>query len=382
MQNGKAGKRCNAAKMFKNIYSDKTVLVTGHTGFKGSWLTLWLLQLGARVIGISDRIPTKPSMFEVLELERKIDHYFEDILNGPAIEKIVAKHQPDFIFHLAAQPIVATSYSNPLNTITTNIVGTANVLEALRTNNHPCTAVFITSDKCYENVEWTWGYRENDRLGGKDPYSASKAGAELIIYTYYHSFFSSERSNVRIVSTRAGNVIGGGDWAENRIVPDAVRAWSNERPVVIRRPKATRPWQHVLEPLSGYLTAAQLLREDAGLSGESFNFGPAADQTFTVQEVLEAMAQNWSFKKKYERIDLQEEKGFHEAGLLKLNCDKALHKLRWRPVLDFYRATAFSAAWYSNFYNRGPEGLYDLTLSQIHEYGAQASKSGIAWAVH
>jgi CDP-glucose 4,6-dehydratase len=366
--------------MFKNIYKDKTVLVTGNTGFKGSWLTVWLLQLGAKVIGLSDKVPTSPSMFEVLDLKNKIEHYFEDVNNGEGVATIIKKHKPDFVFHLAAQPIVSTSYSSPVDTIKTNVIGTAHVLEALRINNHPCTAVFITSDKCYENVEWTWGYRENDRLGGKDPYSASKAGAEIVIYTYYNSFFAGSDSPVRLVSARAGNVIGGGDWAASRIIPDAVRAWATEAPVVIRRPKSTRPWQHVLEPLGGYLAVGQLLHEQTTLNGESFNFGPAADQTFTVSEVLDAIAKNWSFKKDYHRIVLQEEKSFHEAGLLKLNCDKALNKLGWKPVLSFELATTFTAKWYDKYYHNGTEGMYDFTLAQLQDYVGEANKLNIEWA--
>lgn len=365
--------------MFKNIYANKVVLVTGNTGFKGGWLTVWLLALGAKVVGISDCVPTEPSIFETLNLKDKIEHYFENINDKEAVEKIIARHKPDFLFHLAAQPIVSTSYANPVGTLETNIIGTANVLEALRRNERKCTAVFITSDKCYENVEWTWGYRENDRLGGKDPYSASKAGAEIVIYTFFHSFFSGEDSPVRLVSTRAGNVIGGGDWAASRIVPDTVRAWAREEPVVIRRPHATRPWQHVLEPLGGYLTAGQLLDENQSLSGESFNFGPAADQTFTVRAVLNALAENWTFKTEYERIVLQEEKGFHEAGLLKLNCDKALNLLDWKPVLSFERATAFTARWYDFYYDNGATGLYDLTVAQLNEYVGAASECNLEW---
>lgn len=367
--------------MYKKVYKDKVVLVTGNTGFKGSWLTMWLMNLGAKVVGISDAIPTKPSMFEILELKNKINHHFADINDRDTIQGLVLKYKPDFVFHLAAQPIVSSSYQDPLKTIQTNIIGTANLLDALRVSNHRCTAVFITSDKCYENVEWTWGYRENDRLGGKDPYSASKAGAEIVIYTYYHSFFSNSNSQVRLVSVRAGNVIGGGDWAVSRIVPDCVRAWAKQEAVVIRRPNATRPWQHVLEPISGYLTVGQMLHEQIVLNGESFNFGPAADQTFTVQQTLEAIAENWSFKNNHERVIIQEDKSFHEAGLLKLNCDKALHKLRWKPVLDFKEATRFTAQWYSHYYAKGANGLAEFTVSQIDSYAGIANKMNIEWAL-
>jgi CDP-glucose 4,6-dehydratase len=230
-------------------------------------------------------------------------------------------------------------------------------------------------------VEWTWGYRENDRLGGKDPYSASKAGAEIVIYTYYNSFFSKPDSPVRLVSVRAGNVIGGGDWADSRIVPDCVRAWAKHQPVVIRRPHATRPWQHVLEPISGYLTAGQMLYENSSLNGESFNFGPAADQTFTVQQTLEAIAENWTFENDHGKVVVQEDKSFHEAGLLKLNCDKALHTLRWKPVLPFKEATRFTAEWYSYYYGKGAAGLREFTLSQIASYNSSASKLNIEWAL-
>jgi CDP-glucose 4,6-dehydratase len=366
--------------MFKNLYKDKVVLVTGHTGFKGSWLTLWLVSLGAKVVGVSNAIPTQPSMFETLDLASKIDHYFADINDKAAIVELVKKYRPNFLFHLAAQPIVSRSYSDPVSTIHTNVIGTTHILEALRLINSECTAILITSDKCYENVEWTWGYRENDRLGGKDPYSASKAGAEIIIHTYYHSFFNKKDSFVRLASTRAGNVIGGGDWAESRIVPDAIKAWAQQKPVIIRRPKATRPWQHVLEPLSGYLTLGMSLYEDISFNGESYNFGPAADQTFTVHEVLDAISENWKFTSDFERINVQEEKSFHEAGLLKLNCDKALNHLNWKPVLSFSQATALTANWYQHFYDKGHNQLFELSIDQIKKYTVEANKAKLKWA--
>ncbi len=364
--------------MFSNIYKNKTVLVTGNTGFKGSWLTTWLLHLGAKVIGLSDRIPTNPSMFETLELEKKIRHFTANINQLTDVTAIIRESKPDFIFHLAAQAIVSESYNDPLTTIQTNVIGTANILESIRTLKYPCTVVLITSDKCYENVEWTWGYRENDRLGGKDPYSASKAGAELIIHTYYHSFFHNN-SSVKIASTRAGNVIGGGDWASNRIVPDCIRAWADEKPVIIRRPQSTRPWQHVLEPISGYLTLGQYLHENDSLSGESFNFGPASDQTFTVQQLIDELASNWVFENAIDKVVVHEEPGFHEAGLLKLNCDKALHFLKWKPVLDFQQAARFTANWYNEYYHASSPSLDQLTLSQIDEYYRAANKINLPW---
>jgi CDP-glucose 4,6-dehydratase len=365
--------------MFNNVYAGKHVLVTGHTGFKGSWLSVWLLSLGAKVTGISDKVPTQPSMFEALGLSEKLTHIVADIRDGERMKNLMADLKPDMVFHMAAQPIVSLSYSDPLDTLTTNIIGTANLLEALRLSNHTCTAVFITSDKCYENVEWTWGYRENDRLGGKDPYSASKAGAELMIYTYFHSFLKNPGSNVRIVSTRAGNVIGGGDWADSRIVPDCVRAWAQNQSVEIRRPKATRPWQHVMEPVSGYLAVGAALHLNPQLTGESFNFGPAADQSFTVHQLLEEIALNWHFDGSHDKFIVDLTPTFHEAGLLKLNCDKALHELSWKPALRFEDAARLTATWYDKYYHQGTEGLYEYTLDQIQEYTDAAIKLGIAW---
>lgn len=364
--------------MFNNIFAGKKIIVTGNTGFKGSWMCAWLTSMGAEVTGISNQIPTQPSMFEAIDLGSRMRYIQEDIRNLDRIVAIVKEVSPDILFHMAAQPIVSESYANPVDTFSTNIMGTAHLLEALRRNNKPCTAVFITSDKCYENVEWTWGYRENDRLGGKDPYSASKAGSELAIYSWYHSFFSKADSPVKMVSVRAGNVIGGGDWAASRIVPDCIRAWSENKSVEIRRPKATRPWQHVLEPISGYLRVAEELISNPSLTGESYNFGPAADQNFTVQELLEEIASNWKFAWEGERFILNTEPSFHEAGLLKLSVDKALHTLGWKPVLRFEETAKFTAEWYNKYYyNR--DGLYDFTVSQIGDYCKAAEKLGLSW---
>jgi CDP-glucose 4,6-dehydratase len=376
--NGKPGVNMT----FNNQFQNKKVIVTGHTGFKGSWLSVWLLQLGATVYGISKDIPTEPSMFTELQLEKKLHHYKEDIRDLQAIKNIVAEVKPDFLFHLAAQPIVAISYQDPLETITTNIVGTANILEALRFAHHACYAIMITSDKCYDNVEWTWGYRETDGIGGKDPYSASKGGAELMIKTYYHSWFSKPDAKVKLVSVRAGNVIGGGDWAANRIVPDCIKAWQKEVPVEVRNPNATRPWQHVLEPLSGYLRVAQLLSENGGAyNGEPYNFGPNADQSFTVFELLQRLSKYWHFKSLKQYFHINENRNFHEAGLLKLNCDKALHDLQWKPVMNFEETAEFTATWYDCFYNAAKSmNISDFTAEQIKKYTAMASQKGLAWA--
>jgi CDP-glucose 4,6-dehydratase len=349
----------------------------GNTGFKGGWLTVWMLNMGAEVYGISKDVPTNPSLFELLDLKSRITHYVADIRDLKRMEQIMEEVQPDFVFHLAAQPIVIESYHNPVDTMSTNVMGTLNILEALRKLSKPCAAIMITSDKCYDNVEWHWGYRESDALGGKDPYSASKGAAELMIKTYFHSFFAKENSQVKIVSVRAGNVIGGGDWAGNRIVPDCYRAWIENKKVEIRQPNATRPWQHVLEPLSGYLAVGQKLAEDgAAINGEPFNFGPNSDQNKTVLELITALA---SYEKKKDLIDVTGKAVFKEAGLLKLNCDKALHFLDWRPVLLFNETAKFTALWYGA-YKSSPATLYETTTDQLEEYITLAQTRNLSWS--
>lgn len=365
---------------FNNCFDGKKVIVTGNTGFKGSWLTIWLTMLGAKVTGISKDVPTEPSLFNNLGLSEKIDHHFANICDGAQMKKIIGDIQPDFLFHLAAQPIVSTSYDDPVDTFQTNVIGTANILEALRFVTSPCVAVMITSDKCYDNVEWVWGYREHDALGGKDPYSASKGAAELVIKTYFHSYFNKPDSPVKITAVRAGNVIGGGDWALNRIVPDCVRAWSDNKPVTIRSPNSTRPWQHVLEPLSGYLRAAQcLFQQQPGLHGEPFNFGPNADQNHTVLELLKAISTHWQFEEANDHFSIENLHRFHEAGLLKLNCDKALFHLQWKPVLEFPQTAEFTGSWYNAFYNDKSRDMFSFTVQQIKEYVRLAETKNLAW---
>ena len=364
--------------MFGDIYKNKKVLITGNTGFKGSWLTIWLLKSGARVYGTSKDIPTEPSMFKELGLKKEIVHYEKDIRDLVSVKKIIEKVEPDFLFHLAAQPLVSVSYSDPIETITTNVLGTTNVLEALKESNHNCVCVIITSDKCYDNVEWVWGYKATDTLGGKDIYSGSKGAAELIIKSYYHSFFNKDESNVRITTTRAGNVVGGGDWAKDRIVPDCMRAWSKNETVEIRSPNATRPWQHVLEPLSGYLTLGQQLYTGKNLNGESFNFGPLSKFNLTVEELLQALSKCWEIKDLSKAYKIIDEIKFHEAGLLKLNCDKALFYLKWLPTLDYEKLIEFTGNWYFNFYN-GQKNIFNFTLAQIDEYERIAANKEIHW---
>jgi CDP-glucose 4,6-dehydratase len=366
--------------MFNKIFSGKKVIITGNTGFKGSWLSLWLYSMGAKLIGISKDIPSNPSLFEELELAKKTEHYFENICDGPKMKELFASLQPDFVFHLAAQPIVSVSYDDPIETFQTNTLGTANILEALRSVKKTCYAIIITSDKCYDNVEWIWGYREQDRLGGKDPYSASKGAAELVIKTYFHSYFNKPGSNVKICTVRAGNVIGGGDWALDRIVPDCFRAWNKDQAVKIRNPNSTRPWQHVLEPLSGYLRAGQVLAEgNINIHGEPFNIGPNADQNHTVLELLKEVNGYWKNKSNNQPFEIETSGTFHEAGLLKLNCDKALSFLQWKPALDFSETARFTGEWYNYYYNNRKQSVWDYTLNQIKAYAEAAGKKSIAW---
>ncbi|MEZ8631948.1 CDP-glucose 4,6-dehydratase [Vibrio lentus] len=363
--------------MFNNIYSGKRVLVTGHTGFKGTWLTTWLLQLGANVCGISKDIPTVPSMFEELELDKKIKHHIFDIRDLEATRSVINDFEPDFIFHLAAQPIVSLSYLEPLDTISTNVMGTANILEVLRDVTFKCTAIIITSDKCYENVEWVWGYKETDAVGGRDIYSGSKGAAEVIFHAYHQSFFPKEH-NVRLATGRAGNVIGGGDWAVDRIVADCVKAWSNQRKVEIRCPDATRPWQHVLEPLSGYLMLGEKLATNENLHGEQFNFGPRAEQNHTVKNLLEDLSSHWGFQKSTQAFTVTDNLPFHEAGLLKLNCDKALYHLKWEATLSYSECVKLVSDWYVNYYKSDVDS-FDFTTSQITQYQNIAQNKGIRW---
>src|SRR3990167_6034962 len=364
-------------KKLDSYFQDKPVLITGHTGFKGSWLTAWLVSLGAKVVGISDDIPTHPAHFLAAKLENKIMHHIADINDYNAVQKIIACSQPEFVFHLAAQALVRRSYADPFQTFETNVIGTAHILEALRHLKKPCVAVMITSDKCYDNKEWIWGYRETDTLGGKDPYSASKGAAELVIRAYVESFMK-DHPHIRLGIGRAGNVIGGGDWAADRIVPDCVRAWSVGKSVEIRRPEATRPWQHVLEPLSGYLTLAAYLAESSKLHGEAFNFGPRAEQNYSVRILLERLKTYWSEVSWRDTSDKGNQQ--YEAGLLKLNCDKALAQLNWQPTLNFDETVQFTAEWYKTFYKNPSDCILETTLQQLAQYTEMARQKGIAWA--
>lgn len=363
--------------MFGSVYENKKVLITGDTGFKGAWLSIWLQELGAKVYGLSDRVPTVPSIFESLSLHNLIDHHFCDIRDLKSTKEIILDIAPDFLFHLAAQPIVGLSYENPVETIETNVLGTTHILEAFRSLKNNCTGVFITSDKCYENVEWNYGYRETDPVGGKDIYSASKGACEIIIHGFYESFIKNNR-NLKIASVRAGNVIGGGDWADKRLVPDCIRAWSKNELVEIRNPRSTRPWQHVLEPLSGYLRTGQQLYQQKVSSGSAYNFGPPGDHSHTVEKILEKIAHYWEANSKNKLFEVRETGEFHEAGLLKLNCDRALADLHWISVLSFDDTAKFTALWYKKFYEE-TEDMMDFTRAQLKEYTDKAIQKDLAW---
>lgn len=378
MHPGKFGNKKNKDMAFNNVYQGKKVMITGNTGFKGSWLSTWLLMLGAEVYGYSKDIPTHPSMFEVLKLSEKHHHCFGDIRDKKQMDEYVQQVKPDFIFHLAAQAIVSTSYEEPFDTVTTNVVGTASVLEAIRNITWCCTCVVITSDKAYDNVEWIWGYRETDAMGGKDVYSGSKGGAELVIKCYWKSFIR-KMTNIKFGVARAGNVIGGGDWAKDRIVVDCVNAFSQGKTVEIRSPKATRPWQHVLEPLSGYLTLGQYLFENKVENGEPFNFGPRAEQTKTVFELVQDLSELWGLDKN-DAVKLTDNIPFEEATLLKLNCDKALAYLNWHSTLHYEQCVLLIAEWYKTFYSGQKGDMYLLTISQIEKYMLEAKNQQIEWA--
>ena len=358
-------------------YRGTTVVVTGHTGFKGAWLTAWLQQLGATVVGIALDPPSEPSHFVAANLARSMTDLRIDIRDGAALQHAIVAAKPDFVFHLAAQSLVRNSYQDPISTWQTNVLGTLNVLESLRQLSSPCHAVIVTSDKCYDNVEWVWGYRETDALGGPDPYSASKGAAELAIRSHVKSYFPTATSPVRIASARAGNVIGGGDWAADRIVPDCVRAWARHATVDLRNPHATRPWQHVLEPLSGYLELGLALRDQPETHGQPFNFGPPAQQNQTVLALVESMSKHWD-QVRWGDVS-QESDGPYESGLLKLNCDKALHQLRWQAALSFGETVAMTAEWYRAYYVE-PSSIELTTRAQIARYTARAAEREIAWA--
>ena len=346
-------------------FQNKTVIITGHTGFKGSWLTLWLKLLGAKIIGISKDIPTKPSLFKEAKLNKGIVDLRLDLKDLKKLKLIFKKYKPDFVFHLAAQSLVKESYNSPIQTFQSNTIGTLNVLECIRNLSKKCISIIITSDKSYKNLELNRGYKENDILGGKDPYSASKASAELIIQSYINSFFNSKSNNKIVAIARAGNVIGGGDWSKNRLIPDCVKAWSKNKIAIIRNPKSTRPWQHVLEALRGYLNLAIKLSKNSNLHGEAFNFGPKNSQNKTVIELTNQAKKNWKNIKW--KIIIQSKSKF-ESKLLKLNSNKAKNKLDWKPILKFTETVEMVINWYKKYYFDKKENIFDFSKHQLKSY--------------
>ena len=346
-----------------NIYKNKKVIVTGHTGFKGAWLTFCLLLMGAKVLGISRNIITSPSLFKTLGLQKKIKNKFLDIKNFNKVKKTFQNFKPDFVFHLAAQSLVKKSFEDPIDTFMTNSFGTMNILHILNNLKKKCCAVIITSDKCYLNIEQKKGYKESDRLGGYDPYSASKASAEIIIKCYQKSYLQNN-SNIYFAVARAGNVIGGGDWSANRLIPDCVKAWSKNNSVKIRNPKSTRPWQHVLEAVFAYLFTGVLLTKKKNINGEAFNFGPSYNKNYSTQEVLSYLSKNWPTKTK---INYFKKTNFKESNLLKLNCLKAKKKLGWSSILTFKESLSMTVKWYSEFYYNKKK-IEELTREQIEYY--------------
>jgi CDP-glucose 4,6-dehydratase len=361
--------------LFDSIYKNKTVLITGHTGFKGSWLAIWLKELGANVVGYALAPPSEPNNFEATKLQERITHVHGDIRDIDCLMETFRKYRPDFVFHLAAQPLVRLSYDEPKITFDTNVGGTVNVFEAVRKIRSVKVLVNITSDKCYENREWVWGYRENDPMGGHDPYSASKGCAELVFSAYLKSFFSQSAARTRAIgaaSARAGNVIGGGDWGADRLLPDCIRALSRHQPIGIRSPHAVRPWQHVLEPLSGYLyLGAALWKYPQKYSG-AWNFGPENDNHLTVAVMVEKLIKYWGDGS---WNDISDPQAPHEVKLLKLNCDKAYAELHWHSVFAINECLQMTIDWYKEYYVENPNTkIYDLCVEHIHNYMVRATK--------
>lgn len=352
--------------MFNNIYKGKKVFLTGHTGFKGSWLSLWLKTLGAEVMGYALEPETKPSMFAELNLDSKLNSVYGNILDTEKLERAMFDFKPDIVFHLAAQPLVRLSYYEPLLTYKTNVIGTLNVLEAARKTASVKAFVNVTTDKCYENKEINRGYKEDEPMGGYDMYSSSKGCVEIMSSSYRRSFLDNESDEAKtyaMATARAGNVIGGGDWALDRLIPDCIRSINAEKRIEIRNPIAVRPWQHVLEPLSGYLLLGEKLLSDGKKFAQGFNFGPDEESVLTVAEVAERVVKEYGKGE----IFVGEKSPLHEAGLLMLNIDKARRVLNWTPSLNAKQAIKFTVDWYKAFYNK-KEDMYEYSLMQIKNY--------------
>ena len=346
----------NLVKIFRN----KKVLITGHTGFKGSWLSLWLNISGAKVYGISNNYKSTETNIKNFRLKKNVKNFNIDIRNFVKLNKIITKIKPDFIFHFAAQSLVGKSFKNPIYNFETNFNGTLNLLEVLRLSKFKCISIIITSDKSYKNLEIKRGYTENDILGGDDPYSASKASAELVINSYFKSFLKNKK-NLRIAICRAGNVIGGGDWSNDRLIPDIMRSIFNNKKVKLRNQSSTRPWQHVLDVLNGYLILASKLKKNNTLNGQSFNFGPPIKSNYTVLAIVREMKKNWNLLEW-----VFSNRTYHESTLLKLNSSKSLKYLNWKNKLDFKELIRLVTDWYKCFYEN--KNVYDFSIKQIRNF--------------
>ncbi|QWD80038.1 CDP-glucose 4,6-dehydratase [Polynucleobacter sp. MWH-Spelu-300-X4] len=353
-----------SAKVDPQFWKDKRVFLTGHTGFKGSWLSLWLSSMGANVTGYALAPNTTPNLFDVLEIDSLIEtSHIADIRDLVSLQKAMSEAKPDVVIHMAAQPLVRYSYVNPVETYATNVMGTVHVLESTRSIDSVRATVIVTTDKCYENKEWVWGYRENEPMGGYDPYSNSKGCAELVTSAYRQSYFSSSNSINKVASARAGNVIGGGDWSEDRLVPDAIKAFESNKPLMIRNPSATRPWQHVLEPLSGYLILAQAVYEQGSTFASGWNFGPRDEDNRSVQEVIDLLIFYWGSSARWQKEGLEQP---HEANLLKLDCSKARAQLGWIPAWDIDLAIQKIVEWQRAYQLN--ENMQKVSLAQINQY--------------
>lgn len=345
------------------FWNQKRVFVTGHTGFKGGWLVTWLLEMGAQVMGYALKPDTDPSYFVLCGLEDRLRSVIGDVREKDALQNAMQSHQPEIVFHLAAQSIVRRSYSDPVRTFATNVIGTVHLLDVVRAVPSVHAVVIVTSDKCYENREWVWGYREDEPIGGRDPYSASKGCAELATAAYRRSFFQGVGRRVGVATVRAGNVIGGGDWGEDRLVPDAVRALGNQEPLLVRNPQAVRPWQHVLEPLAGYLMLAERLYKEGEKWAGAWNFGPEDKDVRPVRWLVERITEMWGNSASW-KID--QGNNPYEAHYLKLDCSKAKSKLGWYPQWDLELSLEKTVNWYKAYFNH--EDMLNITINQIHSY--------------
>ncbi len=360
------------------FYQGKTVLLTGHTGFKGAWMCLWLESLGARVAGCSLEPESQPSLHGIIGTNASAGHFIADIRDAGRMEEIVHTVKPDIIFHLAAQALVRRSYAQPLQTLETNLMGTLNLLEAVRKTDLSAPVIVVTTDKCYENHGWNYGYRESDPLGGHDVYSMSKAACELAVASWRRSFFETNAGLGPVATARAGNVIGGGDYAEDRILPDCVRAAQARVPLVVRNPQATRPWQHVLDCLSGYLWLGIRLAEQGPRSdmATAFNFGPPLQSNVPVKRVVEEFSKHWAM----EWLDTSDPKAPHEASRLHLSIDKAAALLGWHPTWSFERVMEQTVLWYHQFHSAGGAPMKDFSLAQIRQFSLDAASAAAPWA--